>query len=353
MGGDMGRLRRSAPVNRSRDRPDRFDAGSVGTASIPTVDYTSTARRPGWDELPAPVREAIVGRIGSVLGAVGAGSGVTPAFAATLTTASRERVFVKAADLSTEFGQSIAREAAVLLLLPPALPVPRLRWHTTVAGYAVACFDVIDGRMPGQPWTRADLALALDAIAVLADALGKPSAELVAVSDEGSFSAHCAAYVDTWRRVRDGCQPMPDAPHVAVHLSELVELETFLPQATAGATGLIHFDLRPDNILMAGGEAVVLDWNWIRPGPAWVDTVMLLVSAVGQHDCDALLRAHPTTADVPADHIDAVLAGLGGAALEASDRPPVPTSPFLRVHQRRCGLLVIDWLAHRRGWAGR
>jgi hypothetical protein len=89
------------------------------------------------------------------------------------------------------------------------------------------------------------------------------------------------------------------------------------------------------------------------PGPAWVDTVMLLVSAVGQHNCDALVRTHPTSAGVPADHIDAVLAGLGGAMLEAADRPQIPTSPFLRVHQRRQGLLAADWLARRRGWAGR
>ncbi|MBX6750055.1 MAG: hypothetical protein IRY85_10375 [Micromonosporaceae bacterium] len=65
----------------------------MGTALIPTVDYTSTARRPGWDELPAPVREAVVDRIGTVVRAVGAGGGFTPAFAATLTTAGGDRGF--------------------------------------------------------------------------------------------------------------------------------------------------------------------------------------------------------------------------------------------------------------------
>ncbi|MBX6750056.1 MAG: phosphotransferase [Micromonosporaceae bacterium] len=241
-----------------------------------------------------------------------------------------------------------------MALLPPGLPVPRIRWHTAVAGYALACFDVIDGRMPGQPWTQVDLALALDACAVLADALATPSAELVEASNDCSFSEQCVD-LDTWRRVRDGRRPMPDAPHVAAHLSELVELEAALPQATAGAVGLMHADLRPDNVLIAAsaGQAVVLDWNWIQRGPAWVDTVGLLVSAVGQHDCDALVRAHPTSAGVPADHIDALLAGLGGVMLENGDRPPVPTSPFLRAHQRRYGLLAIDWLARRRGWAGR
>jgi aminoglycoside phosphotransferase (APT) family kinase protein len=240
----------------------------MATAPTPTVDYTSTARRPGWAELPAQVRAAIVGRIGTVTGAVGAGGGFTPAFAATLTTASGDRSFLKAADLDTEFGQSIAREAAVVTLLPPGLPVPLIRWHASAAGYAVACFDAIDGRMPGQPWTQVDLALALDAHAILADALATPSPQLVDASNDRSFSEHSAAYVDSWRRVRDGRQPMPDAPHVADHLSELAELEATLPQVTAGAVNLMHFDLRPDNVLIAssGEQAVVLDWNWIRPG---------------------------------------------------------------------------------------
>jgi hypothetical protein len=78
---------------------------------------------------------------------------------------------------------------------------------------------------------------------------------------------------------------------------------------------------------------------------------MLLNTAFGEHDVDGLVATHPTTISVAPDLIDAVLAALGGALLEAGDRPQVPTSPFLRVHQCSQGLWAVSWLAHRRGWA--
>lgn len=317
------------------------------------LDYRCTARRPEWTELPEPVRAAVCDEVGEVGNVAVAGGGFTPAFAATVTTTRGDRVFLKAADLGTDFGEAIQREAVVLDALPGGLPVPDLRWSTTVAGWVVSCLEVIDGYMPGQPWTSSDLEAVLAAQAVLADALTVPTARLRAAANERSFAEHADQFLDTWRRVRDGSQPVPDAPWVAGHHAELAALETGVSAATAEAAGLMHLDLRPDNALImnGGGRAVVLDWNWVRRGPGWVDTVMLLTTASGEHDVDRLVADHPTTAGVAPDLVDAVLAALGGALLEAGDRPLVPTSPFLRVHQRGQGLRAVSWLAHRRGWA--
>lgn len=290
--------------------------------------------------------------VGDITDVVVAGGGFTPAFAATVTTTHGGRLFLKAADLSTEFGHAIQREATVIDALPGGLPVPRLRLSTIMVGWSVSCFEAIDGYMPGQPWTRGDLDSVLAAHAVLADALATPTARLRAAADERSFAEYSDEFLDTWRRVRDGSQPTPDAPWVAEHVAELAVLEAMVPAATADAAGLMYFDLRPDNTLIMndGGGAVVLDWNWVRPGPGWVDTVMLLNTAFGQHDINGLVASHPTTASVAPDLIDAVLAAIGGALLEAGDRPIVPTSPFLRIHQRNQGLRVVSWLGHRRRW---
>ena len=99
-----------------------------------------------------------------------------------------------------------------------------------------------------------------------------------------------------WRRVQTDAAPNPGPAWVAGHEADRPALESALPVATADDRGLMHFDLRPDNntlISNGGTNAVVLDWNWTRPGPAWVDTVMLLHTAFGQLDMDAGLAAHP------------------------------------------------------------
>lgn len=135
----------------------------------PAVDYQNTSVRPGWGQLPVGVREEICGRLGPVVSVTVAGSGFTPAFAATLTNMDGQRFFVKAADAVTEFGRANRREAAVLAALPAGLPVPHLCWVAVVDGWAVLCLSVIDGHLPGQPWTAADMDAALAAQAMIAD----------------------------------------------------------------------------------------------------------------------------------------------------------------------------------------
>jgi aminoglycoside phosphotransferase (APT) family kinase protein len=136
-------------------------------------------------------------------------------------------------------------------------------------------------------------------------------------------------------------------------VKELAALESSLAEATDGAAGLMHYDLRPDNTLIrtVNQSAVVLDWNWLRPGPAWVDTIMLLATAFRQLDVDGLIARHPTTASIGTQTVDAVLAAFGGSMVRAGDRPHVPSSPMLRRHQQVQGRRTLSWLARRRQWA--
>jgi hypothetical protein len=59
-----------------------------------------------------------------------------------------------------------------------------------MVGWSVSCFEVVDGYMPGQPWTSTDLDSVLAAQAVLADALTTPTAQLYAAANERSFAEH-------------------------------------------------------------------------------------------------------------------------------------------------------------------
>lgn len=326
----------------------------MSTFEAEPIDYRHTARRPTWADLPDLVTAAVRAAVGDITHVDLAGGGFTPAFAATITAAHADRYFIKAADAATEFGQANQREAAVLAALPTGLPVPRRLWSTSVGGWSLLCLEMIDGHMPGQPWTSTDLHAVLSAHAVIADALAAPSPQLRAAVNEVSFAEQSDQYLDAWRRIDLSQEPAPDVPWLLPHIAELAELERLLPAAT-NAEGVMHYDLRPDNTLITAGDAtaVILDWNWARHGPAWVDTIMLLKTAAGHHDVETLLASHPTTANVDPQLIDAVLAAIGGSLARAGTRPELAASPMLRAHQRNQDRQALTWLAQRRGWISR
>ncbi|MFC0532632.1 phosphotransferase family protein [Phytohabitans kaempferiae] len=322
---------------------------------MPAVSYASTAARPSWADLPGDLRTAISARLGSqVTWATTAGGGFTRGFAAVVDTADGQRVFVKAASLSTQrhLTDWYAREVAVTAALPAAVPAARPKWTLTAAGHYVICLEAIEGRMPGLPWQPAELDAALAAWAVAAEALREPPAELVAVGMP-TLSELIRHDLSWWREIATGREAMPPVPPwVEKQLDELVALEAALPELvrTGSAT---HCDLRLDNVLIDGsGAAWLCDWNWICFGPAWFDTVSLLMTAYASDlDADALFAEHPTARDAPPDGLDAALAALGGYLLTRAEAGPTSASPHLVGHQRWTGEVALAWLASRRGWA--
>lgn len=269
-------------------------------------------------------------------------------------TADGQRVFVKAASLSTQrhLTDWYAREVAVTSALPATVPAARPRWTLTAAGHYVVCLDAIDGHMPALPWRPAELDAALDAWAVAADALREPPDELVAVGLP-ALSDLVHHDLSWWREITAGREAMPPAPPwVDKQMDDLLALEAALPGyvQTDAAT---HCDLRLDNVIIdPTGAAHLCDWTWVCFGPAWWDTVSLLLTAYASGlDADALFAAHPTTRDAPPDGLDAALAAMGGYLLTRAQAGPMGASPHLVSHQRWTGEVALAWLASRRGWA--
>ena len=316
--------------------------------SLPEVPYGATAVRPDWTDLPAAVREAISARLGApVASATSAGGGFTAAFAALLTTAGGQRAFVKAVPLDHPTAHWYAREAAVTGALPDAVPAARPRWTLSEAGYFVLCLDAVDGHVPALPWSPDELRAALDAWSVAAAALERPSRALLdtgvprlpdLIRDELSW----------WSEIAAGREPMPAVPPwLPAHLGELAALERALPALAAGA-GMMHGDLRVDNVMIgADGTAWLCDWTWPCLGAPWFDTVTLLVSAYASGlDADALLRPW----GAPAEGVDGALAAMGGYWLVQASAG-AGGSPHSRQHHRFSGGQALAWLAERRGWA--
>jgi hypothetical protein len=323
-------------------------------ASAPPVRYEATAERPAWADLPAPVRAAVVERLGApVVSARTAGAGFTTGFAAVLETAVGDRGFVKAASFAEQpqLTDWYAREAQVLALLPPALPAPRVRWTLTAGGYLVLCLDAVDGRLPLLPWPDGELGAALDTHAQISAALRKPPAALVALGLP-RLADLAREDLAMWQEIAAGLEPLPDLPpDLSGRLPELAALEALLP-GYADVPTLIHCDLRLDNLLIdRAGRAWLCDWNWICHGPGWFDLATLLLTAYADgRDVDALFAGHPTAQDCPADGLDAALAALCGYFLTRAGVAPGTASPAVRLHQRWSGEIALAWLAARRGW---
>ena len=85
--------------------------------------------------------------------------------------------------------------------------------------------------------------------------------------------------------------------------------------------------------------------------PGWTPSSSLIGPRGDGLDVDAVLAERPLTRDVPAEHVDIVLALLAGYFFKQQDEPVPPASPYLRQHQAWQGEVVWAWLAERRGWS--
>jgi hypothetical protein len=314
-------------------------------AAVEPVPHGGTARRLDWLLLPPVLRRTIEDRLGAaVVTADSAGAGYTPGFASVLTATNGDRMFVKAASTKAQrpFADAYREEIRKLRRLPDGLPVPRLLWSHEDELWVVLGLEYVDGRNPARPWDPIELDTCLDVLEQLAESLTPAPAalDLQPLSGEDGFGV----MVSSWDYVR---RHLPGWPH----LEDAAALAARQAEVLVGDT-LVHTDARDDNFLLTPVGAVLCDWNWPVRGPAWVDTVLLLISASGDGlDADAVLAARPLTRDVDPGHVDVLLALVCGYFLQLRDQPVPNSSPYVRVHQDWYAQAAWAWLAGRRGWS--
>ena len=115
-------------------------------------------QRLDWSAIPAGVRAAVERDLGSpVVEAISQRTGFSPGVAARLRLADGRRVFAKAisAEPNPDSPAFHRREARIVAALPPAAPVPPLRYLVDEDGWVVLVFAEIAGVHRAQPW-RAD-----------------------------------------------------------------------------------------------------------------------------------------------------------------------------------------------------
>jgi hypothetical protein len=304
------------------------------------IPHGRTARRLEWVHLPPAVRSGIEQRCGSpVVEAISQGGGFTPGFASVLTCADGSRHFVKAASTAAQrmFAASYREEGRKLEALPEGVPAPRLLW-TMDGDWLVLGLEYVDARAPHRPWRPAELDRCLDALEDVSD-------RLTPVPDGLSLDPMAVEWGDWPEFWAD--LPVRDLPHA----EEAAALAASFAEVVGGET-LVHTDVRDDNVLLtADGRALFCDWNWPVAGANWLDSLMMLIGPRGDGlDVEAVIAERRLLRDVPADHVDRVLALTCGYFLKSAADPVPPTSPHLRDAQRWQGEVVWAWLCERRGW---
>lgn len=314
------------------------------TETIPAAVPAATAVRPRWAALPGDLLARIEARLGArIVHAADQANGFTHGLAARLLLADGSRAFGKAMPAKDGLAGAYRAEAWCAARLPAAVPASRLRFSLEADGWVVLVFDDVEGRNPDI--TNPDeLAAVLRAFDRLAEVL-TPNPVPCAPSCE----AELGPLVNVWREYATGGPPAGLDPWARRNLDRLVDLESGWVQATAGDT-LLHFDLRPDNMLISrAGEVLTVDWACACVGAPWVDLLILLGSVDGLEG-EHIVRTHGITRDVPSASIDTFLCALAGLWARESRKPELPRSPYLRRFQARNEELTLAWLARRTGW---
>lgn len=321
------------------------------------VDYRETSRRPAWDSLPAHLHEAVGAAVGSrvIEGAAPVTTGFTGAYAGRVRLADSRELFAKVGTpAQPHVVGALTEEARLLAALPSGIPAPALVASGDADGWRFLVLEMVEGHLPGMPWTGPDADAAHEACLALAEAGTPAPADLVSGS-LGPVFAGAERVQATAAALADGSfVPAPGLSSVLLeHAAEVARLTRLAPEVLQG-NSLVHSDLRPDNLLVdRSGRAHILDWNRLCTGPAWVDLVGLMpLMALDGLDAGALMAVSPLTRDADPEHVDAFLAAVTVYMSGHLDAPPPPgCTPALRQHQHHMAGAFLALLADRRGWA--
>ncbi|MGT2425875.1 hypothetical protein [Amnibacterium kyonggiense] len=299
--------------------------------------------RPRWVDVPGPIRSGVEEVLGSpVVAAESRAGGWSPGSADVLRLEDGRLAFAKAASaaVNARTVDMHRREAAVLRALDGAGVAPRLLGAVEADGWIALVVEHVDGRHP-DPRSDGDTAAVFDAVG----RLPVPMPAAVPRATETVRDAMEDGAAD-WTRLLDEGRVDAVAGGAAA-MRALADLAAGAGAAVA-AGGLVHVDLRPDNVLIGpDGSALLVDWPNALEGAPWFDalTYALDVRRLGG-DAERALR-HPVLAAVDPGAVDAVLAALAGYFVRRSLTPEPEGMAGVRAFQRLQGGVAIDWIADR------
>jgi aminoglycoside phosphotransferase (APT) family kinase protein len=296
-----------------------------------------------WPDVPEYIRNEIEGALGSaVVEAAGQRGGYGPSLAARCALADGRRVFIKAVSPAQNPDSPVMmrREALVAARLPPEAPAPKLLHTIDDDEWIALVFEEVDGQLPRTPWNADELDRVLDATLRLGD--------LVPLAPMRTVVQHYGSMFTGWRTLAaEGPSAVAD-DWCRDRLDDLAAAEARWEQVTVG-DGLIHGDVRSDNVLLTDVRVVFVDWTSTCVGAPWFEVVAMLPSveleAGGRPEA---VLARVGLDDLEPDRVMPVVAAMAGYFAERGRLPDPPGLPTLRPFQRAQGEVTIAWL--RRLW---
>jgi len=259
---------------------------------LPLPEPAEKEARPNWEDVPPAVLSKIEAITGKISKAEIAWGGYSPSACFRVTTTAGAKYFIKGSHPGqTAHGAKALRQEInaykTLAFLQDLAP----GFHGAIAvgdedDWRLGIWDMVDGKT-ALPWTEEKVVRVMEllcqlhavprsAVSALPHGresnhvsdffLGKKLWKRFEREDDSNRQQHFAALFED----SDGAQRW-----LQESLPELVRLQSRIAGMT-GPEGVVHFDLRSDNILFnAEGRAVIVDWTDTCWGQVLLDVVLL------------------------------------------------------------------------------
>ena len=230
-------------------------------------------QRLSLEDLPSHVRHEIQRELGArIVDSSNCKGGYSPSLAAVCRLDDGRTVFVKAVSpaQNPDTPNILRREASVTALLPSRVPAPRLLHVLDDGEWIATVYEYAEGSIPAVPWKSRELARVIEATWALA--------EVAAPEGILTVAEHFGAAFTGWRNL--AADPGPDSaldPWSSRYLDRLAALEPSWEAHVAG-DGLVHGDVRSDNVLLGSSGVTFVDWSSACAGRSHFDVVCMLPS---------------------------------------------------------------------------
>lgn len=225
-----------------------------------------------WADLPGSLKESISARTGPIKSGRAVTDGQNSPLAAVIETRDG-KAFVKGMPSGHRLIVTQAREAAAAPLVKGISP--ELLFSFDEGGWNVNIFEHIDGR-------AADYSP------------GSPDIDLVTGLMETLSAIEIPSGPGPWKPIETRFRNYVDDPADGL---------LFAGQA------LTHTDWMPDNVLVSGDRAWLIDWAWATPANSWVDPAFWLLKLIAHghkvEQAEALASRLPAYSAADPGHVDA------------------------------------------------
>jgi aminoglycoside phosphotransferase (APT) family kinase protein len=171
--------------------------------------------------------------------------------------------------------------------------------------------------------------------------------ELVPRTPVHSVATQHGAMFTGWRTLAAEAEDPPVDDWFRARIDELAQIEPSWEDATRG-DGLIHGDVRSDNVLLTDDRVYFVDWTATCTGAPWFEVVATLpsIELEGGGEPEAVLARLGLA--IPRDKLLALVVVIAGYFAERGRLPDPPGLPTVRAFQRAQGAVTNAWL--RRLW---